>query len=339
MRMDDIFVLVIAPDKFKGTASAFDVARWCEEVAQGLGYQSVSFAMSDGGEGLLDAIGGEVFEDLVTSPLGGEVLAKWSMRDKTAVIEMAQASGLSLVGGATGNDPMRATTKGTGQLVVKAIERGAEEVLVGCGGSATIDGGVGALEAMEPLERFGGVTLRALVDTRTRFLDAAREFGAQKGANEFQVRELTHRLQVVADRFLAEKGIDVTEVDGAGAAGGLAGALYVAGAQIVSGFDFVSDYLQLGSYLKRASLVITGEGQLDSTSFTGKVVGSIAELAHTLGIGCFIVAGRATEDGISKANGLGCKVALIGDPTSQTIPKPKEMESLVKSCVKGLLSR
>ncbi len=331
-------LLVIAPDKFKGTASALEVARWSEEIAKELGQQTVSFAMSDGGEGLLDAIGGEIFEDLVTSPLGREVYAKWSMRDKTAVIEMAKASGLSLVGGAEQNEPMRATTKGTGQLIVKAFQRGAEEVLVGCGGSATIDGGVGALAAMEPLGQFQGVALKALVDTRTKFLDAAKEFGPQKGANEFEVKELTLRLRGVAGRYLAEMGIDVTGVEGTGAAGGLAGGLYAAGARIVSGFDYVSHFFQLESFLQRANGVITGEGQLDSTSFTGKVVGSIAEIAHGLGIECFIIAGRATPEGLSKANALGCRVALLSDSALQPPPRPSEMELLVKNCVKGLLS-
>ncbi len=331
-------MLVIAPDKFKGTASALEVARWCEEVAKELGQQTASFAMSDGGEGLLDAIGGEIHEDLVTSPLGREVYAKWSMRDQTAIIEMAKASGLSLVGGAEQNDPMRATTKGTGQLIVKAVQRGAKEVLVGCGGSATIDGGVGALAAMDPLGQFQGVALMALVDTRTKFLDAAREFGPQKGASDLEVRELTLRLKAVAEHYLIEKGVDVTGIEGTGAAGGLAGGLYVAGATIVSGFEYVYHFLQLERSLQRASRVITGEGQLDSTSFTGKVVGSIAEIARSLGIDCLIVAGRATAEGLSKANALGCRVALLSDSTSRVPPRPLEMESLVKNCVRGLLS-
>ena len=146
--------------------------------------------MSDGGEGLLDVFGGGNRTTVVTGPLGSPVEAAWRIDRRTAVIEMARASGLVLAGGAEGNDPLAATTRGTGELIAKAIEQGARTVLVGLGGSATTDGGLGAIEALGSPARLGPIDLQVACDVRTRFVDAAAVFAPQKGATPAQVRLL-----------------------------------------------------------------------------------------------------------------------------------------------------
>ena len=150
--------------------------------------------MADGGEGTLDALGGPNRESVVSGPLGDATSAAWRLSEGVAVIEMARASGLALVGGARGNDPMAASTAGTGELIAEAIESGADRVLIGVGGSATTDGGLGAIRALPSTARLRGVSMHVMCDVRTRFLDAARVFGPQKGASAAQIEMLTRRL-------------------------------------------------------------------------------------------------------------------------------------------------
>jgi glycerate kinase len=197
------------------------------------------------------------------------------------VIEMANASGLAIAGGEAHNDPIEASTVGTGQLVLLAISSGARRVIVGCGGSATTDGGAGALAAIGSPEVLRGVELVAACDVTTMFLDAARVFAPQKGATPEQVEQLTARLARLADSYRAEFGVEVTTLPGAGAAGGLAGGLAALGAKIVSGFELVADFVGLDRQLAAADLVMTGEGCLDRQSFSGKVVGGV--ISHVAG--------------------------------------------------------
>ena len=274
--------LVAAPDKFRGTADASQAAAAAARGARRVGWTATELPLADGGDGLLAAFSGELRRDEVTGPLGTLVPAEWKLvpgasdRDgPTAVIEMANASGLLLAGGELGNDPMRASTVGTGQLVRRAVELGATRVIVGCGGSATTDGGAGALEAIGGREVLRGVRLVAACDVTTRFLDAAEVFAPQKGATPAQVEALTARLSRLADSYRADFGIDVTALSGGGAAGGLAGGLAALGAEIVSGFELVAGLVKLDEHLAVADLVMTGEGHLDRQSFSGKVVGGV----------------------------------------------------------------
>src|SRR5690606_17500378 len=149
------------------------------------------------------------------------------------VIEMAEASGLLLAGGRDGNDAVAASTAGTGELIVAALDAGARRIVVGVGGSATTDGGLAALRALHPLGRLKGVELLVACDVRTTFVDAAEVFAPQKGASPAQVALLRRRLERLAQVYLDEHGVDVTELAGAGAAGGLAGGLAAAGARLV----------------------------------------------------------------------------------------------------------
>jgi glycerate 2-kinase len=280
-------------DKFRGTASAGEVSDAVRVAVEAAGGSCVVQPMADGGEGTLDAFGGPNRTTTVRGPLGDAVDARWRISGGVAVIEMALASGLSLAGGAEGNDPMEATTAGTGELIGAAAEAGARRIVVGLGGSATTDGGLGALRAMAPLGRFRGVSLEIACDVRTRFVDAAEVFAPQKGASAAQVKLLRGRLERLVQVYRDEHGVDVAELDRAGAAGGLAGGLAVAGATLHDGFGLIAEAVELYDRIEEADLVVTGEGRLDATSFAGKVVGGVAELARAAGVPVLAVVGRA----------------------------------------------
>jgi glycerate kinase len=251
--------------------------------------------MADGGEGTLEALGGPNRTTRVTGPLGDPVEARWRLDGRTAVIEMARASGLDLVGGADGNDPVAASTAGTGELIAEAVDAGANRIIVGLGGSASTDGGLAALRALQPLARLKGVELVVACDALVPFLDAASLFAPQKGATGAQVKLLRRRLERLAQVYLAEHGVDVLELDGAGAAGGLGGGLAVAGGTLVSGFSLVAEEVELDVYLEDADLVITAEGFLDAQSFEGKVVGGVAGLAAASGVRVVAIAGQVFD--------------------------------------------
>ena len=290
-----VVLVVAAPDKFRGTATAREVAGAIARAVTAAGHSCDEVPMADGGEGTLDALGGPNRTTTVTGPQGEPVQAAWRFDRERSVIEMARASGLELAGGADGNDAVAASTIGTGELVAAAVEAGARRVLIGVGGSATTDGGLGALRALYPLQRLKAVELIVACDVRTRFVDAAEMFAPQKGATPSQVRLLRGRLERLADVYRHDHGIDVTELVGSGAAGGLAGGLAAAGAILESGFDVVADELELFDRMEHADLVITGEGFIDAESFDGKVVGGVARMAAELDIPVLAVAGRCFD--------------------------------------------
>ena len=270
--------LLACADKFRGTLGAVEFAA---AVAAGAPEHEVAAQpMADGGEGTLAAFGGANRTTTVTGPAGTAVDAGWRLSRGRAVIEMAEASGLLLAGGAESNDPMEATTAGTGELIAKAVEAGADEIIVGLGGSATTDGGLGALRALPAPSRLKGVDLVVACDVETRFTDAARVFGPQKGASKAQIKLLTARLERLVEVYKGEHGVDVSELAGAGAAGGLAGGLVAAGARIESGATLIAEAVELYEQIEATELVVTGEGRVDATSFDGKVVGAVVELAR-----------------------------------------------------------
>ena len=251
--------------------------------------------MADGGEGTLEALGGANRSSLVTGPLGDSVEAEWRLHRGVAVVEMARASGLALVGGAEANDPIAAATHGTGELIAAAVDAGARKVIVGMGGSATTDGGLGALRALYPPQRFRGIDLLVACDVNTTFVDAAAVFAGQKGSTAAQVELLRRRLERLAQVYLEDYGVDVRDLAGGGAAGGLAGGLAAIGARIVPGFELVADELELYDRIEGADLVVTGEGFLDEQSFDGKVVGGVVELAAEAGVPVLAIAGEVFD--------------------------------------------
>lgn len=288
--------VVAAVDKFRGTASGAEVAHAIGQACWELGHDCVELALADGGEGLLDVLGGPNRTTRVTGPLGTPVEAGWRMKGSTAIIEMARASGLQLAGGADGNDPMNATTAGTGELIDAALTAGATRIVVGLGGSATTDGGLGALQAISAPARLRGVELLVACDVTTRFEDAAVVFGPQKGATPAQIKMLTGRLHSLARQYRDQFGVDVSEIPGSGAAGGIAGMLAALGGTLLPGFDLVADELDLHDHVANADVVITGEGHLDEQSFEGKVVGGVMEICAQYGVPVGAVVGIADEE-------------------------------------------
>jgi len=279
--------LLSAPDKFRGTLTAREASGAIAAGAVRAGWTAVELPLADGGEGTLDVLGGGNRRTVVTGPLGDPVSVEWRLEDDgTALIEAAQACGLTLAGGPKRNDPLRATSRGAGELVAAAVAEGAERITVFVGGVASTDGGVGAVEALpHPLP----VPLDVACDVDARFLDAADVFAPQKGATPEQVAILRERLAT----------LDVPDLPGSGAAGGLAGGLASVGARLVGGFDLVADRLALDERLGETDLVATGEGLLDATSLAGKVVGQVLARAAAFGVDALVVAGEiAANSGI-----------------------------------------
>jgi glycerate kinase len=293
--------LLAAPDKFRGSASAPEVAGAVAAAAEASGWSCVRLPLADGGEGTLDAFGGGNRTARVTGPHGRPVDAPWRLGNGVAVIESARASGLILAGGAKGNDPVAATTRGTGELIAAALEAGARRIIVSLGGSATTDGGLGAVEVLEPYAPLAGrADVLVACDVRTPFTAAAAVFGPQKGATPAQVAELTDRLRDLAARYLQRFGVDVTAMVGAGAAGGLGGGLAALGARLTPGFPLVAEHTGLVEAIAAADAVVTGEGRLDAASFDGKVVGGVAGIAARHGVPVLAIAGVVDPSGAGR---------------------------------------
>lgn len=297
-------VALVCPDKFRGTLTAAGAA---EALARGLEAAEVNrrrfdeirrLPLADGGEGTLDALlaaqGGGRRRATVTGPLGDPVEAEWGLLpDGVAVVESARASGLALVGGA--NDPLVATSRGTGELIRAAVRSGAKRIVVAVGGSAMTDGGLGAVDALG--WSLAGLQVTVACDVTTPFLDAARVFGPQKGATAAQVALLTRRLERLAEVYRQRTGTDVTALAHAGAAGGLAGGLAALGARLDDGFSVVATAAGFEAALEGVDLVLTGEGRFDRTSLDGKVTGSVLEWAASEGVRHrAVVAGQVADD-------------------------------------------
>lgn len=293
--------MLAAPDKFRGTATADEVANAVAVAAHAAGATCDGVPMADGGEGFLNVLGGANRTTVVTGPLGDEIDAQWRLVGTTAVVEMSRASGLALLAtadmtAAEANDALAASSFGTGELMAAAIDAGARRILVGVGGSATTDGGFGAQRALYPLQRLRGIDIVVACDVRTLFLDAPAVFAPQKGASASQVQLLQRRLERLADVFIAEHGVDVRHIPGSGAGGGLAGGLAALGADLVAGFELVADEVALFDRMETADLVVTGEGFVDPESFDGKVVGGVLSYAAELGLPVLVIAGEVFDD-------------------------------------------
>ena len=288
--------VLVAPDSFKGTIPAGDVAA---AVARGLragGREAVELPMGDGGEGtqeaLLAALGGERRIATVSDPLGRPVEASYALlaHGSTAVVEAAQASGLARVAEAD-RDAWAATSRGTGELIAAAAAAGASSVLVAVGGSATTDGGAGALEALD--EAGVAPELTVICDVGTPWEDAPRVFGPQKGADERTVGRLEARLEQLAKAAPRDpRGVPMT-----GCAGGLSGGLWAhRRARLVPGASFVLDALGFTARMRASRFVVTGEGRLDAQTLAGKAVAEVATRCRQSGVACHAVVGQNELD-------------------------------------------
>lgn len=283
-------VIICAPTAFKETLTASEAASLMARATGG-----IPLPVADGGDGTLDALeaalGGRRVRRAVTGPLGDPVEAGMLLAPGIAVIEMASASGLRLVPKSKRN-PLQTRTWGVGELMRAAWPR---RIWLGVGGSATVDGGLGALTTLgvlgpRPDPRGLAIIRRTTVlcDVTTKFLDAPRIFGPQKGATPAMVRTLEAWLGSWAGMLPK----DIRALPGSGAAGGLAGGLAAFGAKLVGGARFILDAVHFEKRLRGADLVLTGEGRFDATSLSGKATGAVIESARRLGVPVAVVCGR-----------------------------------------------
>jgi len=282
---------LVAPDSFKGTFAAAEVAEAIAAGVEATDGEADRCPVADGGEGtmavLLEALGGELRGARVHDPLRRPIEASFAILGdgETAVVEVAQASGLPLLAPEE-RDPERADTFGTGELIAAAIAAGAKRVLVAAGGSATTDGGRGAIEALRQSQ---AVRIEILCDVRTAYEDAARVFGPQKGADAEAVERLTERLEALATDLPRDpRGTPLT-----GCAGGLSGGLWAFGAELRSGAEFILDALDFEARLARADTVISGDGRFDAQSLEGKIVGAIAARCAAAGKPLHLIVGES----------------------------------------------
>ena len=291
--------ILVAPDAFKGTLRATQVAS-----AIGRGLEAAGLAppdlcpVADGGEGtmevLVTALGGETWGTTVHDPLGREVRAGYALIEDggTAIVEVAEASGLGRVAEAE-RDAEAASSAGTGELIAAAVGAGARVVLVAAGGSATTDGGLGAIEVVRERGGLRDAALVVLCDVRIAWEEAAPRFAPQKGADAAAVRRLAARLDALAGELPRDpRGVAMT-----GAAGGLAGGLWAAfEAKLLPGAAFVLEALGLDARMRAARAVVVGEGRLDETTLHGKAAGEIATRARQAGVPCHAIVGADALD-------------------------------------------
>jgi len=290
--------LLAAPDKLRGTLSAAAAAAVIAAAAgERCAWATAAIELSDGGEGFAAALGGELRRVAASGPLGEALIAPFRLLDhgSTAVIEMADVAGRALLPHPSGDEPLRASTRGVGELILAAARSGAMTIIVGCGGSATSDGGAGAIEVIEQVGGLGAVTLLVATDVTSRYLDAADAFAPQKGATPEQVVLIRQRLSEQADSLERRFGIDVRSLPRSGAAGGLAGALAAVGGRLVSGFDLVAEATDLRRCLAEVDLLVTAEGRLDDSSMAGKVVPSVIARAPD-DLPVLVLAGQVDPD-------------------------------------------
>jgi glycerate kinase len=310
---------LIAPDSFKGTYSAREVAL---AIARGAGGADAAGAVdicpvADGGEGTLeivvDALGGWTVDAPVRDPLGRPITAKlgWVEDGALAIVEMASASGLCLLAPSE-RDAESASTLGTGELVAAAVTAGATRVAITAGGSASTDGGAGAIQAIEAAGGLRGAQLIVLADVTTPFERAAEVFGRQKGADAGAVKRLTARLHEQAEALPRDpRGVPMS-----GAAGGLAGGLWARyNAKIVPGAAWVLDAIGFDGRLRRARAVITGEGRLDAQTLEGKAINEIALRCARAGVPLHAVVGSSALTATESAQLALASIREASNPT------------------------
>ncbi|UYU32411.1 glycerate 2-kinase [Siccibacter colletis] len=348
--------IVIAPDSYKESLSAAGVAQAIEKGFREIfpDAEYVSVPVADGGEGTVDAMvsatQGTTFSAHVTGPLGESVTASWGLSGdgNTAFIEMAEASGLALVP-ASKRNPLLTTSRGTGELILHAVEHGARNIIIGIGGSATNDGGAGMIQALgarlndasgkeighgggslvslnsidvsELEPRLKECTIRVACDVTNPLIGeqgASRIFGPQKGATEEMIRELDSNLEHFADVIKKTLRIDVKQVPGAGAAGGMGAALMAfLGAELRSGIEIVTEALNLEEHVHDCTLVVTGEGRIDSQSIHGKVPVGVAQVAGKYHKPVIGIAGSLTDDvGVVHQHGIDAVFSVLTSVTT-----------------------
>lgn len=311
-------LILCAPDAFKGTMSAAEAAAAMRRGALAAGHEAIALPVADGGEGtgevFVAALGGTVQTAATVDPLRRAIEGWWvELPDGTAVVETAVASGLPLLGAAD-RDPLGATSEGTGRLIAAAAAAGAARILVAVGGTATVDGGCGMLHAMgvdllddtgrrmeapPPPSAIHAISdmrlngplpdLVGLVDTQATLDEAAAVFAPQKGAAPEDIPTLAAALSHLADRL--DPDGTIRRAPGTGAGGGIGFSIAALGGELRSGAHTVLEHLDFAAHLRRADLVITGEGCLDGQTATGKAPLAVAQAARDARVPCIAIAG------------------------------------------------
>lgn len=343
---------MIAPDKFKGSASAHDVAR-----AVGRGIRSVSPAaevvlrpMADGGDGTVELFldsGARACSASVHDPLGRNIIATFALEGERAIVELASASGLVLEK-PDERDPWRADSRGTGELIRAALDAGATSIVIGIGGSANNDAGIGLLRALgaktQPADALHGIERIDLsgLDPRlekTKLLvasdvdnplcgphGASSVFGPQKGAQPHDVPKLDAALAQTADAMQRALGRDLRDVPGAGAAGGAGFALLALGAELRPGVDIIAELCGLAQALEGATLCITGEGSIDAQTLRGKTVFGVARYAAKAHVPVIALGGRIDASAVAAL----AEVGIVCEPIApQQMPREEAMRNAV----------
>ncbi len=360
-------MILIAPDKFKGSLTSAQAASLIAQAFENHGLETTTSPLADGGEGTVDSIfsatGGQKEEVIVNDPLGRPIKSFIGLlKDKRAVIEMASASGLYLLKPAEYN-PLKTSTFGTGQLIKAAMDKNAEKILIGVGGSATNDGGMGAATALgarfldsngvelEPIgknlvkvkdvdlsaldPRVSQILIEVAVDVDNPFYGpngAAYVYAPQKGADKEMVKELDEGLRNLADVVKEKLGLDLEQIKGGGAAGGLAGGLVAfLGAKIKPGTKYICQILGLDEKAKAADFIITGEGRVDEQTLHGKAPTGVIDLAKKYGKRVFFIAGQLGE-GYEKVEQQGVKIYTLNN---QKNPGPA-IEKVVDKIISDL---
>ena len=340
--------IVIACDSYKGCLSSSEVAlATAEGVAEVYpDCKIVRLAVADGGEGTVDALvetlGGHLEWAEVSDPLGRPVKAAYGIAGDLAIIESAAACGLTLLTKEERN-PLITTTKGLGELILAAIDKGCRRFLIGLGGSATNDGGMGMISADGFLGRARGMKFTVACDVDTPYIGAhgaSRVFGPQKGASEEDVEILEERMRGYALKILKDTGIDVSDMAGAGAAGGLGGAFRAyLGAELKRGVDLVLDQIGFDSIIDGADLVITGEGCSDYQTLKGKTAAGVLERAKRKGIPVMLVSGAIRDGQMLRDGGFG--IIAAASPQGMSLAeamRPETAEHNIYETVKRLLT-
>lgn len=310
--------IVVAIDSMKG---CLDSENASEAMKSGLELafpdaKIISVPVADGGEGTAEAIakanrGVERMHSVVEGPLGDPVNAEWWFNhdSSTAYMDMASAAGITLIA-ENDRNPLKTSTYGVGQLICKALESGADHIVVGMGGSATVDGGMGACRALRECKCSAEISLACdVIAPFTGDNGAARVFGPQKGATPEEVEILESKLEKIRQEVLLSCGIDLNAIPGSGAAGGCAGGLMAyCGAKIENGAKLVLDSIGFDNIVEDADLIVTGEGSADSQTLMGKLPSEILRRGKMRGIPVVLVAGHV--DGAEKLLDAGFSLII-----------------------------
>ena len=368
--------IVVAPDSFKGSLTAIEVSDAIEKGIREVFPEAeiIKIPMADGGDGtvqcLVNATGGKILEEKVIGPLGNEVWAFYGILGdrKTAIVEMAAASGLTLVP-ENKRDPLITTTYGTGQLIKAALNQGCRKIIIGIGGSATNDGGAGMVQALgvKLLDQegkevgFGGGELKKIVKIDISCMDkrlsdikvlvasdvnnplcgpqgASRIYGPQKGATPEIIEELDESLAYFAELIKRDLHKDIKDIPGAGAAGGLGASLIAfLNAELRPGIEIMIEAVKLEQAIKDADLVITGEGKIDSQTIYGKAPIGVAKIAKKYNVPVVAVAAIIEEDSrIFQSYGIDTLIKVSEPPMRLSEIKTKKIW-LIKKSIKQFL--